>query len=42
MVAYRNQLCPIMTHGLVVWPAFNFQWAWSSGTVAGESADRER
>ena len=33
-----NILCPIATHGLDLGPAFNFQWAWSSGTVAGRAA----
>ena len=30
------------TDGLALWPAFNFQFAWSSGTVAGRSAGWQR
>jgi heat shock protein HslJ len=30
--------CPIASNGRALWSAFNFQFAWSSGTVAGRSA----
>jgi len=37
MFADYNTQCPIATHGFAVEPAFNFQWSWSSGTVAGRA-----
>jgi hypothetical protein len=37
-VSDSSTLCPIATRSLGVWPAFNFQWAWSSGTQAGRAA----
>lgn len=36
----RNTQCPIANDSLALAPAFNFQWAWSSGTVVGRSAGR--
>jgi hypothetical protein len=38
MLADRNKWCPIAPHDLAVEPALNFQWAWSSGPVAGRAA----
>src|SRR5438128_11661940 len=38
MFANPNAWCPTTTRGLAVEPAFNLQWAWSSGTVAVRSA----
>jgi hypothetical protein len=38
MFADANPLCRIATHGFAVEPAFNFQWSWSSGSVAGKAA----
>ena len=40
MSSDRNAWCPVATHSLAVEAAFDLQWSWSSGAVAGPTAAR--